>query len=155
LVYIPEVWLTAIESSTSLDHTMQTSQATPYIFAALMVILCANSGVTQWLGAHPFWSVKVAWYGTPLGLILAFLAKRAGLAWLTRTAIFLFCLALAYAIASSGKERFAASFAEDAIAGRMWFFGWVATAGFAAASIAAIFNPTRNRQPQEIETRQK
>lgn len=131
---------------------MQTSQVTPYIFAALVVILSANTGVTQWLGAHPFWSVKVAWFGTPLGLILAILAKRAGLAWLTRTAIFLLCLAVAYAIALSGKERFAASFAEDAIAGRMWFFGWVATTGFSAAAIAALFNPTRNLTSRKTDT---
>lgn len=121
---------------------MQTSLVTPYIFAALVVIICANAGLAEALGAHPFWAVRVAWVGVPIGLILAIGAKRVGLAWVMRILGFLICLAGAYAVASFGKERFAASFAEDTFAGRMWYFGWIAVTGFAAALVAAVFSPT-------------
>lgn len=122
---------------------MQTSLVTPYIFAALVVILGANAGLTETLGAHPFWSIRVAWVGVPLGLIAAVAAKHLGGRWALRTALFLIGAAIAYAIAVAGKDRFAASFAEDVLAGQLWYFGWIATCAFAAALIAAAFSPTR------------
>jgi hypothetical protein len=38
----------------------------------------------------------------------------------------------------SCAARFAASYAEDTLAGQMWFFGWIATALFAAALVAWV-----------------
>ena len=124
---------------------MRTSLITPYIFSALVVIVSANAGLNQLLGAHPFWSVSVAWIGVPVGLILAIAIKYLGLGWTQRVLLFLVCLVAAYALASFGKARFAASFAEDATAGRLWYFGWIAAAAFAAALIAATFSPTRSQ----------
>ena len=123
---------------------MRTSLVTPYIFAALVVILAANAGLTEMLGAHPFWAVRVAWMGVPIGLVLALLAKSMGLGWVFRVLLFVTGLAAAYALASFGKGRFAASFAEDRAAGQMWYIGWIAATGFAAALIAATFSPTRS-----------
>lgn len=122
---------------------MQTSLVTPYIFAALMVILGANAGLVEKLGAHPFWSIHVAWIGVPLGLIAALAAKFLGIGWLYRVLAFLACAVAAYAIAVTGKDRFASSFAEDVTAGRMWYFGWIAACGFGTSLIAALFSPTR------------
>ena len=124
---------------------MQTSLVTPYIFAALVVILAANSGLTETLGAHPFWAISVAWIGVPIGLVLALTSKTLGVAWLLRVAFFLLCVVAAYALAALGKERFAASYAEDRLAGQMWYFGWVASTCAGTALIAAIFSPTRAR----------
>ena len=123
---------------------MRTSLVTPYIFAALVVIVSANAGLTETLGAHPFWSISVAWIGVPVGLVLAILVKRMGLAWVYRVLAFLALAIAAYAVAVTGKERFAASFAEDTMAGRMWYFGWIAICGFVAALVAALFSPTRS-----------
>lgn len=125
---------------------MRTTLVTPYIFAAIVVILSANAGATQVFGAHPFWSVTVAWIGTPLGLIAALALKAAGLRWLARVAIFSVLLALAYAVASVGKANFVASYAEDGLAGTMWHAGWIATTASAAALIAALFSPTPTPQ---------
>lgn len=122
---------------------MQTSLVTPYIFAALIVIVGANSGVNELLGAHPFWAVSVAWVGVPAGLLLAIAAKLLGLRWVYRILLFFICLVAAYAIASFGKARFTDSFAADSGAGRLWYFGWIAASGFATAFIAAAFSPTR------------
>ena len=124
---------------------MQTSLVTPYIFAALVVILAANSGLTESLGAHPFWAISVAWIGVPIGLVLALAAKTLQVAWLIRVLIFLICVSAAYTLAAVGKERFAASYAEDRFAGQIWYFGWIASTCAATALIAAIFSPTHAR----------
>lgn len=124
---------------------MKTSMVTPYVFAALVVILLANGGLTTTLGAHPFWSVQVAWIGTPVGLVLALAAKHGGVRWSLRSLVFLILAILAFALAAHGKSLFAASFAEDRAAGRLWYFGWIATACFAAAFLAALFSPTRQK----------
>lgn len=125
---------------------MRTTLVTPYIFASIVVILAANVGATRILGAHPFWSVTVAWIGTPLGLIAAIALKASGARWLARVAIFAAALAAAYAVASIGKANFVASYAEDTLAGTMWHAGWIATTASAAALIAALFSPTPTPQ---------
>lgn len=124
---------------------MQTSLVTPYIFSALVVILAANAGLTESVGAHPFWAISVAWIGVPIGLVLALATKTLGVAWLFRVLVFLICVIAAYALAAVGKERFAASYAEDRLAGQMWYFGWIALISSATALIAALFSPTRTR----------
>ena len=122
---------------------MRTSLVTPYIFSTLLVIVSANAGLVEMLGGHPFWSISVAWIGVPIGLALAIGAKSAGLGWRIRVIVFLVCLIAAYAAAFFGKQQFAASFAEDRLAGQFWYFGWIAATAAAAALVAAIFSPTR------------
>ena len=84
-------------------------------------------------GAHPFWSDQVVYWGAPIGVVVGLAATRFS----DRAAfIGLVVLALAsYAIAVYGKARFAASYAEDAFGGQMWFFGWHAVVIFAIAAI--------------------
>lgn len=124
---------------------MRTSLVTPYIFAALAVILGANAGLVETLGAHPFWAIHVAWIGVPIGIVIAIAAKLIGLGWLFRVLIFLACTVAAYAIAVAAKDRFTASFAEDVMAGRLWYLGWIATCAFATTLISAVFSPTRTQ----------
>lgn len=121
---------------------MRISLVTPYIFSALVVILAANAGLAERLGAHPFWSIAVAWIGVPIGLLMAMATRWFSLKWPLRVAVFGVGLAASFLMAGYGKERFAASFAEDAAAGRMWYMGWIATMAFASAFIAALFSPT-------------
>ena len=47
-------------------------------------------------------------------------------------------LVAGYAVAKTGAARFAASYAEDVLSGRFWFFGWIATALFAAAVLTTL-----------------
>ncbi|NNE80122.1 MAG: hypothetical protein HKN18_07595 [Silicimonas sp.] len=118
---------------------MKISGISPYLVAAMIVITAANFGLSQSLGAHPFWSVNVAWLGVPLGLLIAFLFRTRR--WLLRIGVFAVLLAAAGLTAHWGRLGFAASFAEDKLAGQFWYFGWIAVAAFATALITAILTP--------------
>ena len=90
------------------------------------------------LGAHPWWSGEVLLYGGVPGVILAMVVL-----WLSKrmfwpAAAFTVLTGMAWGIATIGQMRFAASYAEDALAGRAWFFGWIAAALFAAAALTAL-----------------
>lgn len=97
----------------------------------------------QELGAHPWWADKVIWIGLPIGLALV------GLAWvlsiprnLQLVGFTLFALA-AFLAAQGGKTQFAASYAEDLLAGQIWYFGWVVTCALTTAASASLFCYTR------------
>lgn len=96
--------------------------------AAAAVAIGGHVGLTEWLGAHPQWSLKVAYLGIAVGLAMAVGAAAAG--WRPRMlALAGAVLVVAAGLATGlGKARFAASFAEDALAGRMWFLGWIGVA---------------------------
>ena len=111
----------------------------PYLIAAILVITAANYGYSKNLGAHPFWSVQVAWIGVPIGLGLAFLFRRRR--WSVRIGLFSLLLAVSGFSAHFGRLRFAASFAEDQLAGQFWYYGWIGVAAFSAALITAILSP--------------
>ena len=86
-------------------------------------------------------ATKTAWIGVPIGLVAALALARFGkmprLVFLRR---------------SSGRGRggcafwpveFAASYAENALAGKFWYFGWIGVAAAASAFLAALLS--RNR----------
>ena len=119
-----------------------------YLIALLAPALAATVAyafnLPQSFGAHPWWSQSVILVGFPIGIGLA-----AALAWLglRRLASLLAIAVLGGAsvfVAQIGKARFAASYAEDAFAGQMWYFGWIATCALTAALIASVFWPRRN-----------
>ena len=118
---------------------MKISGISPYLIAAIVVITAANFGMSKLLGAHPFWSVKIAWIGVPIGLILAFLIRSRP--WSKRVGLFAVLLAGAAAAAHYGRLAFAASFAENALAGQAWYFGWIGVAIFTSALITTILTP--------------
>jgi hypothetical protein len=115
------------------------SITTPYFLSALIVLVSAYWGLSRALGAHPFWATKVALIGVPIGLALALIVRRK--AWATRLSGFLVLLVMAGFAAHFGRLRFAASFAEDTLAGQFWFFGWIAVAVASTALIAALLTP--------------
>ena len=111
----------------------------PFAFAAIVVIVAASFGVSQSLGAHPFWSTKVALIGAPVGAVLAVVLRYAtSFRWSSALAA-LVLTALAFAMAHMGKTRFAASYAEDVQAGQLWYFGWIAVALFATTTLALLW----------------
>lgn len=93
-------------------------------------ILAGRLELPKNFGAHPWWAAQVVWIGGGiglvlwLGLLLSGVPRRVSVPVLTLLAVF---SALA---AWQGKERFAASFAEDALAGQFWYFGWIAFVAF-------------------------
>ena len=107
---------------------------TAFIAAIALPLLLAQSGLFVRLGAHPWWAVQVALIGAPIGAVLALLPWLNG----RRFLIGLGVLVVAGAVAAYGKTQFAASFAEDAFAGRLWYFGWIGVALGDAMIVAAL-----------------
>ena len=111
------------------------------IAPAALALLALALNLTQSLGAHPWWAQTVILIGLPLGLILAVLLSRWTASW--RIAMVVLGTGAAFAAATLGKARFAASYAEDALAGQIWYFGWIATCALASALFATALWPRR------------
>ncbi len=90
------------------------------------------------LGAHPWWSQKTLLIGAPIGLIIATLLGLK-LRPISLTITFAIATAWAFACAKYGQTQFAASYAEDQFAGKLWYFGWIATGATLAAALTAAF----------------
>ena len=105
------------------------------IAALLAGLVLFLTGAPLALGAHPFWAVKVIAIGVPLGAVMFVALFR------LRKMSVLFgsgaMICVAYAVADIGKSRFGASYGDDAFAGQMWFFGWIAICAFVALFVAA------------------
>lgn len=113
----------------------------PYFIAVGLVIAAAYYGVLRQFGAHPFWDEKVALIGAPIGALLAVLLRTLNWRWATRLLTFLVLLAIAGTAAHQGRLQFAASFAENKLAGQFWFIGWIASAACVAGFIATLLTP--------------
>ncbi len=114
------------------------------IAPAVAAVLAYALNLTQTLGAHPWWSHTVVLIGLPVGIGVAAALGATRLPRLARLLTTAALTGLGYGIATIGKARFAASYAEDAFAGQMWYFGWIATCALAAALLATLFWPQRN-----------
>ena len=108
--------------------------------ALTLVLIAGAMNLTEYGGAHPFWSSQVVYIGAPLGIILAAVVRWLGIGRMGRLILYVILLGLAVWAAQSGKARFAASFAEDRLGGQMWYFGWIATAAFGTALLARLFS---------------
>lgn len=108
------------------------------VVVVAVVIGLAAIGATRALGAHPFWEIKIAAIGAPIGaliaLIIGYFLDRRGMAAITSAML----AAAAFTAATLGKARFAASFAEDRIAGKFWYYGWIATALFLTLAVTLL-----------------
>ena len=104
--------------------------------AALVLFLDVPRG----LGAHPWWAAQVVWMGAPVGLALSLVVTRRAPLALGAGVVLAALTAAALAIATDGKSRFAASYAEDVLAGRFWYYGWIATALLGTAAIYTIIH---------------
>lgn len=107
--------------------------------AALVVILAAIFGLSQSLGAHPVWSTQIALIGAPIGAILAIILRFATRFRWTSALAASVLTGMAFAMATMGKSRFAASYAEDVQAGQLWYFGWIAVALFATTTLSLMW----------------
>ena len=116
-----------------MTHPFLRSAIAAFI-AGLSVPLTAHLGLTRAMGAHPWWDTQIAWIGLALGLLLSVLASRLP-ARFTIPGLVL-ATGLALWLAMTGQARFAASFASDEVAGRLWYFGWIAVATCAVALLA-------------------
>lgn len=101
------------------------------IVAALATGLAIASvvGLTQALGAHPFWARQAGLIGTAGGAVIYGGLRVVGLAPRWLALIGAVALAASGLAVSFGKQAFVASFAENALAGQAWYLGWFAVAG--------------------------
>jgi len=113
------------------------------IIAAAILIGLAHFGVAKSLGAHPIWAVKIGYIGVGLGVVVysMFWVWQGG--WVAKLLTFAVLLAVASGVTYFGKMRFVASIAEDAMAGRLWYFGWIAVVGFAFALLMHVLSSRR------------
>ena len=118
----------------------------PLALPLTVALILYATGLTHTLGAHPWWAVKIIWIGLCLGLLVSAILWATRLLKPVRVIVLSGLTLVAFAIANIGKTRFVASYAEDAIAGQMWYFGWMATCTFFLAVLATAVWPTRNHQ---------
>jgi hypothetical protein len=107
--------------------------------AAVLVIFAAWAGLSAAMGAHPFWHLKVALIGAPIGGLIALIIRSVAQHRALAVAGATFLLGAAYATSQFGKMRFVASYAEDTFAGQLWFFGWIASATMATLVLALLW----------------
>lgn len=108
------------------------------VAAAGAPVLMAVLGFSVKWGAHPWWDIKTALIGAAIGVVLFVVLEwlRPGLSFW----VGLLVLVVAILVSSIGKSRFAASFAEDAFAGKLWYFGWIGI----AAGLAMLAGQVRH-----------
>ncbi|MBO9474721.1 hypothetical protein J7413_14320 [Shimia sp. R10_1] len=127
----------------------------PALAAALLMAVFIAFDLARPLGAHPWWSQQTLLIGAPIGLILASLA-RLKLQPVAQIPAFGAATLLAFAAAKYGQLQFAASYAENQLAGQAWYFGWIFTAISGAALLTAIidcFAPQSDSKSPAAKTR--
>ena len=102
--------------------------------AVLAAAIASYMKLPLQLGAHPVWADKVVFRGALIGIVLVIASSR--LQYAARAVGLAVLTGIAYGIAHIGKTRFAASYAEDAFAGQIWFLGWHGVCAFAVATVA-------------------
>lgn len=104
----------------------------------LAMIMASVLGLPEALGAHPLWAVKTGGIGSLGGLGIYAALRMSGVRPAVLAALAgIGLLATVYAI-SQGKLIFAASLAENAIAGRVWFFGWFGVMAAACVLLCSL-----------------
>lgn len=106
--------------------------------AVLLLAISARLHLPEAFGAHPFWSGQILFVGGVIGILgaSAFAVFGSGLRLLIPLALFDTVFFLGALAAYFGRIEFANSYAENALAGQFWFFGWIAVAAGLSGLIA-------------------
>ncbi len=117
--------------------------------AAALIIVAgfAVAGGTEALGAHPWWAVKVGYIGAFIGVVAWLSLVMLGASGLKITLLAAIALVASVTSALMGKSIFAASYAENALAGRFWFLGWIALAAATTILIATLIHSLFGKRP--------
>ena len=106
---------------------------TPLISAvtALVGIFAAYfAGLWPILGGHPYWSQSATYIGAGIGVVvfaaLWFATILPG--WQVKyiAVTMLAVLVIAFVVSTLGKREFVGSYAENRLAGRIWYYGFIA-----------------------------
>lgn len=107
------------------------------VSVAALLLAASFDGLPGELGAHPFWALQTGAIGGTAGAGLWFGLNRAGVSAQEQVLLAAVALLASGAAAYFGKQVFAASFAENAVAGRFWYFGWFGISGSFAVCLGA------------------
>lgn len=110
---------------------------------ALVVFGLSAMGLLTALGAHPRWT-----YTVPLlGLVPAAVLYAIGLRYTVPGLILSLVLLIACLVAARiGASLFINSYAENTLAGRFWYFGWIGAAGADTAFLGLLFQRVFDRR---------
>ncbi|WDR06370.1 hypothetical protein PSQ90_02570 [Devosia rhodophyticola] len=106
------------------------------LLAAAITLILGYSGIVTFLGAHPFWAQSTSWIGAIAGAAVALV-----LLWFRVPRMLALGLAGVVLLAAGlaayfGKAEFVASYAENGLAGRFWYIGWMVGLGALTSLIA-------------------
>lgn len=107
------------------------------VAVASSLVAASLEGLPRILGAHPFWGQQTGVGGGIAGALLWLTLRRVGVSASMQVIIAIVALLISATAVYVGKQVFAASFAENWIAGRFWYFGWFAVSGSVAFLLAA------------------
>lgn len=108
------------------------------IVAVVLLYISAWLKLPEFFGAHPYWASKVLFIGGAIGIFTAsaFSVFASNVKILIPLVLFDLVFVVGAISTYVGKAKFAESFAENALAGQFWFFGWVAIAAGLSGLIA-------------------
>lgn len=110
---------------------------------AAVLVLLAYQGVTEMLGAHPWWAFKVGYFGVIIGVVIYVVQSFWRGSFATKVLMISVALLAMTVTVWIGKARFSASYAEDAVAGKMWFFGWIGIVAALFLLVVHLFGKRR------------
>ncbi|MCP4381643.1 MAG: hypothetical protein GY798_09555 [Hyphomicrobiales bacterium] len=122
---------------------MPTAAIVAVVGGAGLPLLLGYSGANTLLGAHPWWAVSVAWIGMPIGALFAAVVLWTERARWPATGIALLFGICAAIAAHFGVLEFIASHADNRLAGRVWYCGWIATMAALAGFVILVLWPRR------------
>lgn len=97
------------------------------LIGAFYVAFAAASvhGGPKALSAHSLWAVRASMIGSTTGALSLILMRWTDLPIGSSLALSGIGFLLAFAVAGLGKHALVVSFVDDALAGRVWFIGWL------------------------------
>lgn len=115
---------------------------------AIVLLLVSNwLKLPEHFGAHPNWSGKVLFIGGALGILMSTTISvfASNVKLLIPLVMFDTIFFLGAIAAYWGKTEFTASYAENAFAGQLWFFGWIAVAAGMSGLVSSATRYYRSR----------
>lgn len=109
------------------------SSSTAVLTTAIGIAILSWADVGKMLGAHPWWSQMTILAGGSTGLVFAYILSLFSPRWV-KLLLFAVLAIGGFLAARWGGLEFAASYAENALAGKFWYFGWY----FAWAGAAGV-----------------
>jgi hypothetical protein len=106
--------------------------------AGILLAAATLAGATAALGAHPWWAIQSGLVGTAGGLALYGALRALGVGAGRLGLVAAMALVASALAAHFGKQSFVASFASDALAGRLWYLGWFVLAGSATVVLTVL-----------------